>query len=73
MELAKQDINGQSAKEKLFAKEKIECTQTEYHRDVRDAIIDFKLRQSDLGNTELAAHCQSELERLDSQHGLPPK
>lgn len=73
MEQVKQSINGQSAKEKLFAKEPIQCDQTEYHRDVRDAILDFKLRQSDLGNTELTIHCQQELERLDSQHGLPPK
>lgn len=66
-------MNGQKAKEHLFAKEKVECDKTEYHRDVRDAILDYKLRQKDIGNSELADHAQSEMDRLDKIHGLPPQ
>lgn len=73
MEQIKQDINAQRAKEMLFEKTQIECSKTEYHRDVRDGILDFELRQKDLGNKDLQDWCQSELKRLDAIHGLPPQ
>lgn len=73
METIKQSINGQAAKEKLYAKEQIECDKAEYHRDVRDAILDYKLRMSDQGRTDDANYCQQELDRLDGIHGLPPR
>lgn len=65
-------MNAQETKEQLFESKEIVCTKTEYHRDVRDAILDFQLRQKDLGNESLVKFCQSEIDRLDKEHGLPP-
>jgi len=71
-ETPKDDMNSQRAKEKLFSKEKIECTRDEYHRDVRFAIDDYHRRMEDIGNAELSAFCKSELERLDALYGRTP-
>lgn len=56
----------------LYDKKKIECDKTEYHRDVRNAILDFQLRHKDLGNEDTVKFCQSQIDRLDKEHGLPP-
>lgn len=72
-ETVKQDINAQRAKELLFEKQPIECSKTEYHRDVRDGILDYQLRMKDLGRTDIEEFCKEEVKRLDEIHGLPPQ
>lgn len=67
------DMNAQYAKEQLFEKQEITCSKTEYHRDVRDGILDFQMRSKDLGKTDLVEHCQKQLDKLDQEHGLPPQ
>lgn len=69
----KVEMNAQSTKEMLFEMKEITCTKTEYHRDVRDGILDFQMRSKDLGKTDLVEHCQKQLEKLDQTHGLPPQ
>ena len=68
----KMEMNGQKTMEMLFEKQEITCTKTEYHRDVRTAIETYHRRAVDLGKTDLAEFCQSQIDRLDKEHGLPP-
>ena len=64
-------VNRDKTNEILFALEKIACSETEYHTEVRDAILDFQLRMVDLGKAEHSKHCLKEIKRLDKIHGVP--
>lgn len=66
-------MNAQQAKEQLFEKKTIVCSKEDYERDVRDGIIDYQMRQKDIGNAELENHASAELKRLDKEHGLESK
>lgn len=68
-----QEMTPSKCNEKLFAKEQIDCTKTEYHRDIRGVIDLAVVRQKDLGNEELEAFAAGELERLDKIHGAQPE
>lgn len=64
-------VNREKTNELLFAKEKIACTKSEYHNEVRDAILDFQIRMADLGKADESKFCLKEIQRLDKEHGVP--
>ena len=66
-----QDWNAQTVVEILQAKEKVDCTKEQYHRDVRSGMFEFHSRQIDLGNSDLYEYCKAEVERLDKEFGIP--
>lgn len=62
-------MNGTQAKEKIFAGEPVNCSKEDYHRDVRNGILDYQQRSKDLGRVDLEQRCKNEVERLDKIHG----
>lgn len=64
-----QQMNADEARQAVYANEKVVCTKTEWDKNIRDALLDYKAQAEDLGNSVLTQHISMEIIRLEEMFG----